>query len=187
MRAFRFTGILAAAVITFTPFASPAAVTGLTRVASGLSSPMFVTYAPGDQSRLFILERGAGSSTNATATIKILNLTTGTVNSTPFLTLSGVNINGEGGALGLAFSPNYQTDKKFYVYMTAGPATNTFTSYVRQYTVSANPDVANTAANAVISWAQPTNSYPNHKGGWIGFSPNNGYLYIASGDGGGSY
>ena len=34
------------------------AISGLTRVASGLSSPIFMTYAPGDRSRLFIVERG---------------------------------------------------------------------------------------------------------------------------------
>src|SRR6185503_4892451 len=33
------------------------------------------------------------------------------------------------------------------------------------------------------SFVQPQS---NHNGGWIGFSPNNPYLYIATGDGGGS-
>ena len=32
-----------------------------------------------------------------------------------------------------------------------------------------------------MSWARPQN---NHVGGWIGFSPKDGYLYIDSGDGG---
>lgn len=181
-------GILVVAAVAFLmpPRRADAAISGLTRVASSLSSPIFVTHAPGDRSRLFIVERGAGTSINATATIKILNLSgpnAGTVNATPFLSIPGVNINGEGGFLGMAFSPNYQTDKKFYVYVTAGPLTTTFTSYIRQYTASANPDVAIAAATEVLSWAQPPQT--NHKGGWIGFSPNDGYLYINSGDGGG--
>src|SRR3954447_20247076 len=160
-----------------------AALSGLTRVASGLSNPIFATYAPGDRSRLFIVERGSGTSTNATATVKILNLNTGVVNTTPFLSIPGVNINGEGGFLGMAFSPNYQTDHKFYVYVTAGPLTTTFTSYIRQYTVSANPDIANTTNNDVRNVVQPPQT--NHKGGWIGFSPNNANnLYINFGDGG---
>jgi glucose/arabinose dehydrogenase len=177
--------VASAMATLISPGGAPAAVTGLTRVASGLSSPMFVTYAPGDRSRLFIVERGSGTSTNATANIKILNMVTGSVNSTPFLTIPGVNINGEGGFLGMAFSPNYQTDHKFYVYVTAGPLTTTFTSYIRQYTVSLNPDVANTTYNDVLNVVQPPQT--NHKGGWIGFSPNNAdNLYIMFGDGGGA-
>ncbi len=32
-----------------------------------------------------------------------------------------------------------------------------------------------------LTFSQP---YANHNGGWIGFGPNDGYLYIAVGDGG---
>ena len=35
-----------------------------------------------------------------------------------------------------------------------------------------------------MTFSQPQT---NHKGGWLGFSPNDHYLYIATGDGGGSY
>src|SRR5690606_38231904 len=34
----------------------------------------------------------------------------------------------------------------------------------------------------ILSFNQPQ---PNHNGGWIDFGPNDGYLYIATGDGGG--
>ena len=50
-----------------------------TRVASGLSQPLYVTAAPGDTSRLFIVEKGG--------TIKILDLNSGQVLATPFLTV----------------------------------------------------------------------------------------------------
>lgn len=162
------------------------AIAGLRRVASGLSSPIFVTHAPGDRSRLFIVERGSpASSTNASASIRILDLTTGALLPTPFLTITGIDNRGEGGLLGLAFHPDYATNGKFYVHITAGdtdPSTF-FSSYIRQYTVSANPNLANSSFTPILSWGQPQS---NHNAGWIGFSPIDNFLYITSGDGGGS-
>ena len=62
------------------------------RVASGLARPVMVTHAPGDTSRLFIVEQRSGS----TGRIKILNLNTGTVNTTPFLSVTGVSTRNSG-------------------------------------------------------------------------------------------
>ncbi len=176
MRAIRSIGFLSFIAILLIHGDASAAISGLTRVASGLNSPIFMTYAPGDRSRLFVGQRGGA--------IRILDLNTGALESTPFLSISGINTAGEGGLLGMAFDPNYQSNGKFYVYLTANDSdpNTVFSSYVRQYTVSANPNVANTTFVPVISWGQPQS---NHDAGWIGFSPNDGYLYIASGDGGG--
>ncbi len=165
-----------------------AAVTGLQRVASGLSAPIYATHAPSDRDRLFILERGtpvAGNQSNATANIRILDLKTGVLQTTPFLTITGLDVQGEGGLLGLAFHPDYQANGKFYVNVTAPDSTpNTvFSSYIREYSVSANPNVANTTFQNVLTVGQPA---ANHDGGWIDFSPLDGYLYAAFGDGGGS-
>src|SRR5688572_32626495 len=79
----------------------PSAIIEATRVASGLDQPLYVTAAPGDTSRLFIVEK--------TGTIKILDLNTGTVLATPFLTVP-VNTASERGLLGLAFDPNYASN-----------------------------------------------------------------------------
>jgi len=165
-----------------------AAMVGRTRVATGLAGPMFATHPPGDPTRLFIAERGTavgGNNANATANIRILNLTgpTPTLEATPFLSITGLNINGEGGLLGLAFHPDYAANGKFYVNVTANDsvAGTPFSTYIREYTVSANPNVANTSFTPVLTFTQPQD---NHNGGWIGFSPNDGYLYIMSGDGG---
>jgi hypothetical protein len=65
------------------------------RVASGLTQPLFVTAPPGDSGRLFIVQQNGQ--------IRILNLATGTLNSTPFLTLTGLAAKGEQGLLCLAF------------------------------------------------------------------------------------
>src|SRR5436305_15337476 len=115
------------------------AVTGLDaiQVASGLSSPLFVTAPPGDFNRLFIVQQNG--------VIRILNLNTGVLNATPFLTVGGIVSGGEQGLLGLAFDPAYATNGKFYVKCTApGGAFNAGINQIRQYQVSANPDVADT-------------------------------------------
>src|SRR5256714_11369090 len=107
------------------------------RVASGLSSPLFATAPPGDSNRLFIVQQNG--------VIRILNLNTGVLNATPFLTISGLQTGGEQGLLGLAFDPNYASNGKFYVKCTvAGWAFNAGVNEIRQYQVSSDPDIADT-------------------------------------------
>ena len=156
-----------------------AAVSGLERVASGLAAPIFVTHAPGDENRLFIAQRGGQ--------IRILDLNTGVLQATPFLSMSGIDTQGEGGFLGLAFHPNYFNEGmtgfgKFYVSITTDGSP--LISRIREFEVSAtDPSVANAGSlREILNFDQPQ---ANHNGGWIGFSPNDGYLYMMSGDGGG--
>lgn len=152
----------------------------LTQVASGLTRPIFATYAPGDTSRLFIAEQGGN--------IKILNLGTGAVST--FMTQAQLasangftNAGNEQGLLGMAFDPNYATNRRFYVNYTApGPGSGGST-FVRSFvTQELNPnsvDGNNGAAN-ILNFTQ---DFTNHNGGWLGFGPDN-QLYIATGDGG---
>lgn len=149
-----------------------AGLESLERVQSGLNRPMFVTHAPNDTERLFIAERDGA--------IRILNLADDTLEDQDFLSISGLATGGEGGLLGMAFHPEYDTNGKFYVYVTLP---SPFRSQIREYTVTQDPDVADPNFTELLSWNQPQ---PNHNGGWIGFSPNDGYLYIMSGDGGGA-
>src|SRR2546423_1785287 len=153
-----------------------AGIEGLTRVASGLSAPIFVTHAPDDPSRLFIAQRGGS--------IRILDLNTGRLLPTSFLTTT-VDTSGEGGLLGLAFHPDYNTAGapgfgKFYLNVTTG---SPFTTRIREFSVDpANPNLANAGSlKEILSFAQPQT---NHNGGWLGFSPVDRQLYIATGDGG---
>src|SRR5215470_11752515 len=79
-----------------------------TRVATGLSQPLFATAPPGDTSRLFLVEK--------TGQIKILDLATGQVLATPFLDVSSqILTDGERGLLGLAFDPDFANNGLFYV------------------------------------------------------------------------
>ncbi len=137
-----------------------------TRVATGLDQPLYVTAAPGDTNRLFIVEK--------TGTIKILDLNTGSVLATPFLTVP-VNTASERGLLGLAFDPDYASNGLFYVYRTSPGAENE----VLRYQVSADPNVASGTGQLVLDVGPSTNG--NHNAGWLGFGAD-GYLYINSGE-----
>ncbi len=172
-------GLAVAATCLMTPQAQAAFVT--TRVASGLSSPIYATHAPGRSDELFIVERGGA--------IKVLDKTTGIVNPTSFLNITDTDTFFEGGLLGLAFHPDYANNGKLYVNVTTAPVVGgtALTTRIREYTVT-NPltdNTANATPNEVLSIGQPGG---NHNGGWIGFSPTDAgnYLYIMTGDGGGS-
>jgi glucose/arabinose dehydrogenase len=150
----------------------------------GLNQPLFVT-APAGDSRLFIVEKGGiikvQSAPGATPT-NFLNLgSTG---------LNLINAGGERGLLGMAFDPNYATNGRFYVNYIDRVSLDTV---VARYTVSANPNIANTTGTTVLTVNQTVivsgnpNEFTNHKAGWIGFRPGDSTnLYVATGDGGSS-
>ncbi len=142
------------------------------RVASGLTAPIFVTAAPGDLDRLFVVEQ--------TGVIRIIR--DGALLATPFLDIQGdVACCGEEGLLGLAFHPDYATNGWFFVYHTNNSGNNV----VARYTVSANPEDADESTRQqVITFNHP--GAGNHNGGMIAFGPLDGRLYIGTGDGGGS-
>jgi glucose/arabinose dehydrogenase len=86
----------------------------------------------------------------------------------------------EEGLLGLAFHPNYENNGYFYVNYTAA---NPRRTVIARYQVSANDaNQANKNSELILlTFDQP---YSNHNGGQLAFGPNDGYLYIATGDGG---
>lgn len=145
-------------------------------VASGLARPLYMISPPGELDRLFVVEQWSGS----TGRIRIYKRSTGTIQPTnsPFFSLSVSNGN-EQGLLGLAFHPQFATNRKFYVYFTKP---NTGAVQIREYQASAsNPDVADlTTARDILTFAKPQT---NHNGGWLAFGPD-GYLYAGTGDGG---
>ena len=144
----------------------------LQSVANNLSSPVFLTTPPGDQTRLFVVEQGG--------TIKVLDRATGSVLSI-FLTLTGIASGGERGLLGLAFDPNYNANSRFYVHYMDASGAITIARFLASAT---NPNVA--APNSqVILVSIPHPTFANHNGGMLAFGPD-GCLYAAVGDGGGA-
>src|SRR5262245_11916872 len=76
-----------------------------TRVAAGLANPTAMAIAP--DGRVFVSEQGG--------TLRVVKNNALLVQ--PFLTL-GVNSSGERGLLGVAFDPDFQTNRFIYVYYT---------------------------------------------------------------------
>jgi len=139
-------------------------------VSSGLASPVYVTNAHDGSNRLFIVEQGGiikvlqpGSSTPS----NFLNITT--------KVLSG----GERGLLGLAFHPQYSTNRRFFVYYTRQ---TDGTIVIAEYHASAaNPNIADEDEIVILNIAHP--GAANHNGGMMEFG-SDGFLYVGTGDGG---
>ncbi len=144
----------------------------LTRVATGLAAPLFLTGRPG-ASDVFIAEREG--------VIRLFNPATGVVSGTPFLDISAsVGTTGEGGLLAMAPAPDYTTSGEFYVHVTNNSGDTEIRRYARFPFAPNQADP--TTETLILTVAQPDT---NHNGGWIGFGPDN-MLYIGLGDGGGS-
>jgi glucose/arabinose dehydrogenase len=141
----------------------------LTEVATGLDQPMLIKGAPGDNERLYIVERPG----------RIRILKRGQVLPDPFVDFSDlVTTAVEHGFLGLAFHPDYAQNGRFFVhYSRTGDGATQIAEYKRD---AANPELAAVAGGVLFSADQP---YPNHNGGSIEFGAD-GMLYIFLGDGG---
>ena len=141
-------------------------------ITSGLTQPVYLTHA-GD-GRLFIVERAG--------IIRIYQ--GGSLLSQPFLDINGLvrDTGGEEGLLGLAFAPGFSpSHPQFYVYY----VNNGGDLVLARYRVSSgNPNVAD-PASAQIVMTIPHPGQTNHNGGQLAFGPQDGYLYLAPGDGGG--
>ncbi len=140
-------------------------------VVTGLDAPVDLQHAGDNSGRLFIVERRG--------TIRIVR--NGTLLAAPFLDIqSRVNMQGEGGLLGLAFHPGYAQNRRFFVNYTT--TSNPLRTVIAEFRASsANPDLADPAETILLSVEQP---FSNHNGGQLAFGPD-GFLYIALGDGGG--
>ena len=139
------------------------------RVASGLAQPLFVAAVPGD-TRVWVLEKGG----------RMLLLDPATRTTSVFMSVAGsISTSGERGLLGMAAAPDYATTGVFYLYVTniSGDIE------IRRYTRSdANTGNAG-SGDAILTIGH--RSFDNHNGGWLGFGPHDGMLYLATGDGGG--
>jgi glucose/arabinose dehydrogenase len=138
-------------------------------VLTGLSSPLYLTSARDGTNRLFIVEQPG--------TIKVLQ--PGATTPTVFLDItSRVLSGGEQGLLGLAFHPQYTTNRRFFLDYTRQPDGATV---IAEYQASTtDPNVAGTSETVLLVIPQP---FANHNGGMIEFGPD-GFLYIGMGDGG---
>ncbi|PYS03199.1 MAG: hypothetical protein DMG16_07010 [Acidobacteria bacterium] len=138
-------------------------------IASGLNQPLYLTNAHDRTGRRFVVEQPG----------RISVMQPGSSTRTTFLDITGrVLSGGERGLLGLAFHPQFASNRRFFVDYTRRPDGATV---IAEYHVStSNPNVAQASETVLLLIPQP---YENHNGGMIEFGPD-GYLYIGMGDGG---
>nr|WP_316643784.1 PQQ-dependent sugar dehydrogenase [uncultured Roseateles sp.] len=181
----------------------PAITTGdiavhLKTVASGLSAPDYAISAPGDASRLFVVEQNG--------LLRVIE--NGSLIATPALDirsrvappLNPANANDERGFLGLAFHPGFNTPGsvgygKLYTYTSEAIAAGTaptfaapngavqnYRNVVTEWSMSAGqPGVVDAASRReIVSFGKNAS---NHNGGTLTFGAD-GYLYLGLGDGG---
>lgn len=149
-------------IITFNPV-----------VTAGLSSPVDVVNAGDGTNRLFIAERGGS--------IKIVS--GGVLTGKVLLNIADTIVSGgEQGLLSIAFHPDYENNRYFFVYYTR--SSDSAVTVARFRTSANNPDSADPHSGVVLLAITKPNRQTNHNGGKLVFG-NDGYLYFATGDGGG--
>lgn len=173
---------------------------GLNPIVTGMSAPDYAISAPGDTSRMFVLEQNG--------LMKVLQ--NGALLPTPALDLQSrvqpplvaTNANDERGLLGLAFHPGFNNPvspgfRTLYTY-TSEPipaattptypapnnASQSYQNVIAEWKISAgNANVVDPASRReIMSFGKNAS---NHNGGTIAFGPD-GYLYLGTGDGGNS-
>ena len=143
------------------------------------SSPIYVTSAPGDPSRLFVVQKGGA--------IRVVR--DGVLLSNPFLTVPNVHNSNEQGLLSMAFAPDYATSGRFYVYYNNStqcdsPGGPNCDIRVDEFHRGADADHADASTQRqVLRINHQAND--NHNGGQLQFGPD-GFLWMGTGDGGGS-
>jgi glucose/arabinose dehydrogenase len=131
-------------------------------------APLFVTSAPGDRRRLYVVEQGG----------RVMVVRDGRTLRRPFLDLrTRVLAGGEQGLLSIAFAPDFPESRRFYVYFTGRDA--------QQYVVEGRAATADRAdPGSAREVLRMEDSEPNHNGGLLLFGPDD-LLYVGTGDGGG--
>lgn len=132
---------------------------------------------PGDASRFIVIEQGGAirsfaNDPNVSSLETVLQFPSGVVH-------TGA---GEGGLLGLAFHPDWQTNFTAFVSYTVGPPPNGVNEsrITRIKSTDGGKTLNIGTEETILTQSQP---FENHNGGQIDFGPD-GNLYIGFGDGG---
>jgi glucose/arabinose dehydrogenase len=140
------------------------------------AKPVGAVQAPGHDDRWFVIEREGRVMTfaadDATAATPFLDLRDA-------ITTAGEE---EAGLLGLAFHPQFATNRRFYVFYSGAPDSGyRIQSRLAAFTAT-DLTHADRSSEKVLIKANKAES--NHNGGQLAFGPD-GYLYASLGDGGG--
>lgn len=149
-----------------------AAPLALVTVASGVSQPDYATGAPGDASRIYVVERNG--------TVYVVRDGQRRV----FADLSAlVDTDGDRGLLSIAFPADFASSHRFYAFLTAKPPLVSDTGDLAiARVVATSPDSAMGATPELLVQA-PHTDQGDDNGGQLQFGPD-GLLYASTGDGG---
>lgn len=145
--------------------------------------PVEIQNANDGSNRFFVVEQSGR--------IKVFQNNENVDSQSTFLDVSDIisfSVGQEIGLLGLAFHPNYSTNRQFYIYHTRASSlvgVGVEVVVARYRTLSNNPNRADSSSRLEIMSFDKNQNSSNHNGGKIGFGPD-GYLYVSVGDGGGS-
>ena len=136
-----------------------------------------LTYAPGDSKRLYVLDQGGTIYTfENDPNVELAKVFLDIEDRVSKWNSPGGN---EQGLLGLAMHPKFQENGQFFVCYTKP---KTHESVISRFKVSAGDKLKADPNSEEVLMVVPQ-PYQNHNGGAIEFG-NDGYLYIAFGDGG---
>ena len=159
-----------------------------TIIESGLTAPLGFEVPPGERDRFFIVDQvGQIYTYNTDGSGKDLFIDIGNqlIN---FDNLPAEKTIDERGLLALAFHPNFQDNRKFYIHYSAPlrsgtPENFTHTQVLSEFEASEDGSTALPETERVL--LEMPSPYYTHNGGEVTFGPD-GYLYMGTGDGGGS-
>jgi glucose/arabinose dehydrogenase len=177
MRSMRgFPAVLA--IVLVAALAPPASAAPELVKLGDFDTPVHVAGPPGDASRVFVVEQPG----------RIQLMVNGQGQATPFLDATAdVLAGGERGLLSMAFSPDYQSSGRFWVYMTVKAAASTNGTVgqiqIREYRRADADHAVPTPIRTLFTVDH--NQADNHNGGQLQFGPD-GMLWAGTGDGGGS-
>lgn len=136
--------------------------------------PLFMTNAPGDPSRFFVVGQEG----------EIAIIHNGVILEDYFIDIGDLlSIMGVGqGLLCATFDPQYQDNGYFYVIYTRQ---SDDAAVLARYQVTSNPNIADPESGQVMLVVQQDTLI--HNGNWIGFGPLDNYMYVSLGDGGGGW
>lgn len=142
---------------------------GWAPVLDGLDRPLDLTNAGDNSGRIFILEQNG----------RLLAVTPGAQTGSVLLDIRDkISRQGnEQGLLGVAFSPNFAQDRRFYLNYTDLKGNSVISRFRLEQGAT---QVERSSEQVLLRIEQP---YANHNGGGMAFGKD-GYLYIGLGDGG---
>ena len=171
-------GVVAGVVVGL---ASTMGVAQTTRVelrpfSTAVQNAVQITSVRGDGTRLFGVDRGGRIRAIDGGTGSAILV--GTVGGTVLDLTMRRRLQGDGGVLSAAFPDDFDVSGEFYVYYNREPDN---ANVLARYRVNPGTLTAPLASEEIVL---VTPHGAGHNGGWMAFSPVNGYLYLSLGDDG---